>query len=225
MLKNFFTSLTFQIVDFASKHEDFFKLSDEERAHKMKGLHIPSTFKLYLAKVSPKNFMADLAVVVHYIENPKQAAIKGNHFFMAAVEYLTGRFPQYLDTLDSKFYLADLQGRQKQVKELIPTDNAIATAVKNLLIQISYQQLCEGINSLSKEVASSAHIIVQAPREIDLELRKDIRKKLTEENPMSFPIFQINKKLIGGMRVFKNGEVLDHSWHSRVRKFLSLTAA
>ncbi|MBL4694172.1 hypothetical protein JKY72_02280 [Candidatus Gracilibacteria bacterium] len=225
MLKNFFTSLTYQITDFASKHEGFFKLGAEDRAHKMKALHIPSTFKLYLAKVSPKDFMADLTLIVKYIENPKQTSIKGNHFFMAAVEYLTGRFPQYLDTLDSKFYLADLKTRQKQVDELIPTDNAIASAVKKLLIGISYQQLCEGINALAKNVAGSAHIIVQAPREIELTLRKDIRKKLTEENPLSFPIFQINKKLIGGMRVFKNGEVLDHSWHSRVRKFLSLTAA
>ena len=213
------------MTDFAAKHEDFFKLEVEDRAHKVKGLKIPSTFKLYLAKVSAKDFMKDLQLVVHFIDNPSQAQIKGNALFKAAVEYFTNRFAERVDALESAFYLMKSEDRQKKVEELIDCDSPVANEIKKLLVFTSYQELCEQINALAKAVSGSAHIIVQAPREIDLELRKDIRKKLTDENPMSFPVFQINKKLIGGVRVFKNGEVIDHSWLSRVHRFTSLTAA
>lgn len=225
MLKDFLTSLTFQLTEFASKHEDLFTLKAEDRAHKVKGLKIPASFRLYLAKVSAKDFMSDLGLVVQYINTPSQAQIKDNEFFKTAVEYFTSTFAERVDTLDSDFYLADAKHRLKQVSELIDCDSPVASAIKKLLVYTSYQELCDQINALAKAVTESAHIIVQAPREIDLKLRKDIRKKLTDENPMSFPVFQINKKLIGGVRVFKNGEVVDHSWLSRVHRFTSLTAA
>lgn len=225
MFKEFLTSLTYQIVDFAAKHEDFFKLDAEERAHKVKSQDFPSPFKLYLAKVSPKDFMKDLELIVKFIETPKEAIIKDNAFFKAMVEYFSGKFAQRVDQLDSHFYLASVAERKKQVEEMIECEAPIGIAVRKLLIHTSYQQLCSEIGSLAKSVVNAPHIIVQSPREIDLELRKDIRKKLSEENPLSFPVFQINKKLIGGVRVFKNGEVIDHSWLSRVLRFTSLTAA
>jgi len=60
---------------------------------------------------------------------------------------------------------------------------------------------------------------------MNMELKREIRQTLSKDHPYSLPVFQINKKLIGGIRIFKDGEVQDHSWLSRVEYFTSLTAA
>jgi len=74
-------------------------------------------------------------------------------------------------------------------------------------------------------VEESPYILIQSPREIEPKLKKEIRAKIREEKSNHFPIFQINKKLIGGIRVFKDGETTDNSWLSRVLHFTSLTSA
>jgi F0F1-type ATP synthase delta subunit len=36
-------------------------------------------------------------------------------------------------------------------------------------------------------------------------------------------VFQINRNLIGGMRIFADGKVVDNSWLSRINYISSLT--
>lgn len=225
MIKDFLSALTYDMSKFAAKHSDFFDLKESERGEKLKPQQLPTALKAYLSKVSAKDFMHDLALTLKFIEKPKEAKIEKNNFFVAVVEFFSGGFAHHVDALETDFYLAKSETRKKMINEVIKGESLTIQSIRNLLVFESHQQIASMVNDLAKRASNAPHIIVQSPREINVELKKDIRKKLREENPHSFPTFQINKKLIGGIRIFKDGKVADHSWLSRVLRFTSLTAA
>lgn len=225
MFKDFLTALLEKMLTHLVKHPDFFTKKEGAQEKELENLSIPATFKKYLEKVSAKEFMSDLTIVTAYIHSPKNAQIKNNEFFKHFVEFLTLELARKIDHLDSKFYLLPKKERDEIIEKLISGDSQLAKSLKSILANYTYQQLAAEIVELSAKVANAPYVVVQSPREIDTELKREIRTQLTEKYPLSFPAFQVNKKLIGGIRIFHNGQTDDHSWLSRVLRFTSLTTA
>lgn len=225
MFKNFLTALLEKITTYLIKHPDFFKSEIAKRKENLDHLSIPVTFKKYLEEVKENDFLKDLSAILIFIHNPKNAGVQNNSFFIALIEFFNTELARKIDNLDSEFYLLPKKKRKEFMEGLIPSDSNLAKSLRAILEDFTYQQLASEINNLGQKVKDSAYIVIQSPREIDPKLKREIRTRLTEENPLSFPSFQINKKLIGGLRIFNNGKTIDHSWLSRVLRFTSLTSA
>lgn len=164
-------------------------------------------------------------IIADYLKNPKQTEIRENKFFKALSNFLSNELAMKIDYMDGQFYLMGRNERREVVEKLIPTDSSLAHALKDILINFTYQQLTDEINKLAQKISEVPYFLVQSPTEINMELKREIRKKLSGKNPYTLPVFQINKKLIGGIRIFEDGKVKDHSWLSRVLHFTSLTSA
>lgn len=216
MFNSFLTALIQKITAHLAKHPEKFGNFDK--------LSVPKSFKAYLENTNEKKFMDDLKLALNFIQDPKNANVKNNKLFIALLEFLTNDLARKIDHLDGNFYLLEKSKRQEIVNQLIKADTTLAETLKEILVNNTYQQIADSVQNLAQKVNQSPHILVQSPREIDTELKKQIRTHLSEQNPLTLPIFQINRKLIGGLRVFKNGESVDHSWISRVLRFTSLTA-
>ena len=95
--------------------------------------------------------------------------------------------------------------------------------LKELFFESTYQELslnaCEFLSSV-KDVET---IVVQSPKELSKELKHEIRKYYMGVYKNSFVEFQINPQIIGGIRVFVNGDVVDNSWLAEIQKISSLS--
>lgn len=219
MFKDFLTALIHKIVVFLKENPEFF-----EKRKNLEDLSIPKAFKDYLENVKEKDFLHDLARVTLYIEDCKNTDIKNNEFLKSLREFLTTELARKLDHLDGKFYLSKTTEKREVIEQLIKGDSLLATSLRNILVQFNYQQIAEEIYNLSAKIEKTSYTVVQSPREIDPELKKEIRQKIQEKSANVFPVFQINRRLIGGIRIFQDGETIDNSWLSRVLFFTSLTA-
>lgn len=225
MFKPFLTALVYEMVQLASKHPDFFEKDAKAREADLSHLRFPPAFKDYLQDVSAENFMKDLHLVLRFANGEKQLVLKGNAFFKALTAFFVGPFADKLDKLTNDFYLFDHKDQEKVVDALLGSDTRTAKTLKNLLLTQSYQNLTQAIYRLGSATVGMPYVLVQSPREMSPELKKEIRKQFREDPAKGgFPIFQINRKLIGGLRVFQDGETIDHSWLSRVHRFTSLTS-
>lgn len=222
MFNDFLTALMHEMVHFLAKHPDFFDGKADAREKQLENVRMPAPFKHYLAHRKTEDFMKDMLLVTSYIHSSKSAVIEGNAFFKAVVEFFTGPFAGKIDKLNSDFYGFSGKDQWTVVNELIKSDSVVAGTLRELLVKRTYQELSTGLVDLTKRVVGAAYVVVQSPREVDPELKKEIRHDLVKDNPLSFPVFQINKKLIGGIRIFKDGDVTDLSWVSRVQNFISL---
>lgn len=225
MFHSFLSALSYEFLHFLQEHDDFFSLSEEKRQDALDKRRMPAAFKAYLAGVSEKAFMADLSLMARFAAGDKQVNVKGSAFFKAFLEFLTGPFADKFDKLTASYFTFGPEDQRKVVDELIKSDSRVAETLKEIFMLRSPQELAEAVQSLSAKVAGSPYIVVQSPREMDAELKSQVRKSLREAHALSFPSFQINRKLIGGLRVFINGQTVDHSWLSRVHQFTSLTSA
>ena len=224
MINSFLTALLYELVHFLAKHKDFFELAHEVREEKLASLKVPAAFKHYLTQISGEHFFKDLKIVTSLLNGTPWAQIpfKGNAFFKALTEFFTVTFAAKVDELPGRFYLLPYETRVVEIKKIIESENRIADALREFLVTNSYQEVAGTLTELSQLVNGSDMVLVQAPRDMDGELKKEIRKVLLEKHPHSFPVFQVNRGLIGGFRVFVNGTSVDHSWLSRIAKLTSL---
>ncbi|OGJ42922.1 hypothetical protein A3J23_03240 [Candidatus Peregrinibacteria bacterium RIFCSPLOWO2_02_FULL_48_14] len=230
MFNGFLSALTYEILSFVSKHGDFFELGEKTREEKLAGFKAPAVFKKYLAEVSGAHFLKDLHLVLQVVNGAdmNSLSLKNSAFFKTLLEFFSDSFASKLDKLEAGFYLLPYEDRLKKAQELLGEERdaplrGVAAALRELLVTNSYQELAQAFEELSKVVADGATILVQIPRDIPEELKKEMREELGEKHPHSFPVFQINRQLIGGFRVFINGKSMDYSWFSKVQKLSSLT--
>lgn len=218
MLRSFLLILIRDILGFLKKNPTFFAENEETRNESLKDLKIPTPFTHYLVKSSSeKEFLEDLRILLRFIHTG-DAPIQENRFFKALLELLTGSFGFRIDMMSQSANLSE-KDRHAVTEKLIESNSALAQALRRILLAYSYQEIATEISQLGKKVVGAPTLIVQSPRAVELELKKEIRETFGKENPLSFPIFQINRQLIGGFRVFKDGETTDYSWLSRVLRF------
>lgn len=221
MFNSLITALVYEMLHFVSGHKD-------RKLELMGNLRIPSVFKKYLSEVKEKDFLIDLKVALDFIERSKSASasmplnLSKSDFFKSFTDFLSTTFASKLDQLPSEFYILPNNEKEKLVSKVIDSDSLVAKALKNLIVINSYQEISSSIEDLCRFVYGSAYVVVQSPRDIDSELKIQIRKHLADEKKHSFPLFQINKKLIGGIRVFVDGKSVDNSWFSKISQLSTL---
>ncbi len=225
MFNEFLTALLQKILIFLKDHAEFFEKPENTRKKHLENLSVPKSFKIYLEKTTEKHFIEDVAIIIQFIRQPKNKSLKQSNFFKYFVEFLTTELSKKIDLLDSQYYLMSAAMRNDFVEKLIKSESILATTLKAIMVNYTYQQLADYINYLAALIIGSDFIVVQSPREISHELKREIREKILEDNPLCLPVFQTNKKIIGGIRIFKNGTTQDYSWLKKVLHFTSLTSA
>lgn len=224
MFKTFLTVLVRRITSYLQDKPDFFKLSEKEKEKTLSDWSIPTSFKAYLSSVNEKDFLEDLALILKVIHGAKDLNLKKNAFFTAFLSFVVHELARKIDYLDGEFYLMPKDSRRKFVDKLINSDSGLAEALKDILTNNTYHQIGSETNSLAIKIKDAPYLVVQSPRAMTADLKKEIREHLLEKYPYSLPVFQINKKLIGGIRIFQDGKTIDHSWLARVLRFTSLTS-
>ena len=167
MFNQFIAALLQKIVTHLSENKGFKNLDE---------LSVPEAFKNYLIQTNEEEFMADLKVILQYLQSPKTATVKNNKFFTALLGFLTSDLARKLDYIDGNFYLLSAEKRKKFVENLIKGASTLAETLRNILTNFTYQQIGEAIHVLANQVDKKPYIIVQSPREItDIELKKELR--------------------------------------------------
>ncbi len=223
MFQSFLSALVYDMLGHVSKHPDFFEQKESARESALDGVKIPKHFKSYLATVSEDDFLKDLKLIPSFAQGEWDASMKKSALLLALLDFLTGPLAIKLDQLAGDFYVMKEEDREKVVAALIKGDSASLSALRELILHRTPQELAAAIQKLASTLVDAPLILVQSPREMNQDLKKEVRQALLDKHPRSFPSFQINRKLIGGMRIFENGDVTDHSWLHRVLRFTHLT--
>lgn len=202
MINSILLSLLHDIFAFLAEHRNFFE-KDEKRKRELLSQKktFPEICVHYLEKTSEEEFLHDIH---HYTEVGKNGLIE------AFSKYLTTEFASLLD-------------ETKNAEALIPkTYELFGRVLRETLEENSYQEITEEVSKFLEKTRKSPTTIVQTARKIDATFRANIREKLLGMNPYIFPIFQVNRSLVGGMRIFSNGKTIDESWFSRINAITTI---
>lgn len=219
MFNEFIAILLRKITEFLQKNPGYFGLKDSEKSASLKSLTIPESFQEYLKQINEKEFIDDIGKISHFCQGSKDLQINKSAFFKALVFFLTSELARKIDYLNGEYYLLAREERQELVDKLVKSETGLAEALKNILLNYTYQQIGNSISGLAKSMGAGKFIVIQTPKEIDPQFKREVRLNLVEKYYLSFPVFQINRKIIGGMRIFEDGKTIDYSWLSRANRF------
>lgn len=222
MLNRFIQSLIQEITKILTKNRNFFEQNNAAREKILNDFKIPSTVKQYLSTTEMTNFMSDLSQYIEYTKN-KNTSIANNKLLQAIAFFLCDNFAGDLYKLPNDYFKLSFAEQEAIVSKLISSNSMLGEALKAILTENSSQEISNGIQQFLSETVNAPYIIIQSPVEITPESKKQIKQQLsTELDKAYFPIFQVNRNLIGGMRIFINGKVTDLSWLNRVNFITSL---
>jgi len=213
------------IINLLLKEKGFLEKSESERlklAETDYGKDYPEALKAYMASFSEEDFM--LSVRIAAVEGFEiQRDYKECAFLSAIASFVSTEFGYRLDELDLAFFFKPLPERIEVLKRLFPGSSALSSAMIDIFIQGTYQEITQMAYDLISDLKEPYMVVVQTPVEIDTAKRKMIREAFNKKYNYVFVDFQINPPIIGGMRVFENGVVTDHSWLARVQAISQLS--
>lgn len=167
--------------------------------------------------------LEEISLVAKFVSSDDSKYIKKSNLLRSGVEYLTQDFAQALNSLDRGFYALTYDERLKKVKEIWSVEKEVDKALEKLLVNFSYQEIVRNIQELLEVAYDSPFVVVQTPLEISTAKKTEMMEKISKE--IKDPVivqFQVNKAILGGMRVFVDGQVQDMSWMGRIEKIANL---
>lgn len=170
-----------------------------------------------------KATLEEISMVAKFVSSDDSKYIKNSELLRRGVEYLTQDFAKALNALNKDFYALSYDERMKKVGEIWSVDKEVDKALEKLLVNFSYQEIVRNIQELLEVAYESPFVVVQTPMEIEAVQKTEMMEKISKE--IKEPVivqFQVNKAILGGMRVFVDGQVQDMSWMGRIEKIANL---
>ena len=212
------------IIGLMLKEKGFLEAPVTERTSMVEahyGKHYPEALKAYMAHFKAEDFMLDVKTAIEAFELSSEH--QHNAFLEAVAAFVATDFGYLLDKLESRFFFEPLDERNETLKHLFPGHSDLSYALRDLFNQHTYQELTQKACQILSTLKEPYTIVVQTPIEMEADQRKAIRQAFNEKHSHVFVEFQVNPPIIGGMRVFENGNVVDHSWLAKVQAITQLT--
>ncbi len=222
MLKTVGAAALKDIIGMLKQEKNFFE-ADASTRKVVLDKHLPDFpegFVTYLSDVTENQFMKDMSASVRLMT--ERVHVDQNGFLKALAAYLSIDLGLAVDQLDSEFFFMDYSARLSKLKSLFPGDFALSLVMRHMVAEATYQEVSHMANQALSTISAVPVIVIQTPIAIDPAQRQAMRQAFLEKYTHSFPEFQINPQIIGGMRVFVNGMVEDHSWLAKVQALTRL---
>lgn len=184
------------------------------------GEEYPVALTDYLATVKEASFVDQVKAAVDYLDD---GLMPENKLMLEALmDYVAKDFATKLDLFDRKFFFVDRDEQEKVLGEVFPGDSAFQRGIRDYILGSTYQEITEEAQQILRDFKGEPTIVVQSSQEMNKSMRQEVRAFFAREYPYSFVEFQINPQIIGGLRVFIDGKVMDNSWLSKIQKISQL---
>lgn len=212
---------------FLMKHEsEFLSQSAQEREkaiHSHLGESYPQSLVTYMTQLNVDQFKKEFHHVVQVLEEVAQPDPE-NGFLNALADFLAKEIGMMLDALSLDFFFRPLKSRLQALEGMLPKQSTLGKVLKYQFCENTYQELTADAQKALETLKKAPVVVVQTPIEMDGAMRKEVREHFAQKHPHAFVEFQINPKILGGMRLFVNGEVEDLSWLAKVQAITRLKA-
>ena len=98
------------------------------------------------------------------------------------------------------------------------SQSKLARVSNKILSKYSDQDINREIVNYLFDQEKSQRILIQSAAFLSPAEKHHIRTNLKKKFPDKFVVFEINRDLLGGMRVYKQGKLLDASWLSQINE-------
>ena len=182
-------------------NRDFFELSASLRQEKVS--HLSLWLQPYLVNASEQDFLEDA-------QNIFAGSTQRTGLVQVLLDYYLNDFILLVDELPDLFGSCSLEEKVKVVDGM-----QISPVEAEILTTYSISQIELSVENLFRRFAFPGEcVLVESPMPVDSQMKKTIRRKYAGD----VVFFHVKPNLLGGVRVLKNGLVLDYSWSESINR-------
>ena len=188
-------------------------------ANSVKESNLPGFLKSYLLDSS--DVQSDLLQLAGFLLD-KPNSFSSTELSAATSEFMLKTLPYLIVKLPSNFYLLHLDEKLKLIDSL-ELKSCLSNYFKDLFLSLTKEDILASLAStLTRLNYNFTQVRVQIAVECKSDLKSEIFKELTSKYPNAIITFQIEKKLIGGIRVIADGQMFDFSWTQKIKNLVKI---
>lgn len=151
-------------------------------------------------------FLSDMNELLREIVHETAAEPRSNGFVVAFCGVLSDEVAEALDTETAEETRLGVQ--------LAKALEVVCRAQRTI-------ELGREIQSFLQTQIGVVSPLIQSPYPLSVQQKQEVRASLRERYPGSFPLFETEASLGGGIRLFYKGELFDESWMTQMTKMLA----
>jgi hypothetical protein len=222
MIQSLLTHIIFKIFRMLMRHRDFLSLPEGQKRAILKEFYTEhDPFFDYLLKADEQGFLTDLKELLPFLKTPlpREATLPATNMLAVTIGYyIAGPLAELLDKIPASYFALNMDQKLKWLNDELKAPAILAGGLSVYNAQELFQELHLFLRAIDP---STPFLVVQMAVETEADTRKQIRAHYFKEHRFAFPYFQVIKQLYGGMRVLKNGKLIDNSWLGMIERVTS----
>ena len=202
------------LLKFLDENSDFFEGTKSDKKSFISDSKLPTFLKMYLLEVKQDKFLSDLKDTTKYL---KTSVVSSNNSFMKSVSlFLSYSLSVKIDSLPLNYDLESLDNRKVTLEKLISGKTDLAEILVEYLSNSNLQVIFKQIQSLANKFADKKSVVVQSANVLSYDLKQNVREYFHKLDKFCYPVFSVQPKLLGGLRIIVDGKSIDSSYASMI---------
>lgn len=215
-LENYISILLHETLSFLSQHQDLFDMNAKDTEVAFDRASLSAFSREYLLDVDGDQLIFDLADLNKSLKLKTQVSAK-NVLSAHISRFICKLSNQAAIGLDKSFANMTREDQLSRLQAVFKTDNSVMKAFKELVLHNSFESLVSKVRAFVSQQTEFVEVTVQYAVDVTASERRQIVSEFTNKyGDMTLVYFQVNPRLVGGMRIFANGQLADFSWHKKI---------
>lgn len=215
-LENFTSILLHETLSFLSQNPEFFSLNAKDTEVAFDRASLSAFGREYLLDVDSDQILFDIADLNKAMKSGVPFSAK-NVLSAHISRFLCKLANQVAIGLDKSFANASLEEQRSRVNSVFKAENAVMKTFKEFILHNSFESIVSKLRPVLSQSLDYKEVVVQLASDIDATSRRKMVVDFTNEyGDMTLVYFQINQRLLGGMRIFVDGKLTDLSWQKKI---------
>jgi F0F1-type ATP synthase delta subunit len=215
-LENYISILLHETLSFLSQHQDLFDMNAKDTEVAFDRASLSAFSREYLLDVDGDQLIFDLKDLNRSLKLKTQVSAK-NVLSAHISRFICKLSNQAAIGLDKSFANLNREDQLSRLQAVFKTDNSVMKAFKELVLHNSFESLVSKVRAFVSQQTEFVEVTVQYAVDVTASERRQIVSEFTNKyGDMTLVYFQVNQRLIGGMRIFANGQLADFSWHKKI---------
>lgn len=202
------------LLKFLDENSDYFEGTKSDKKSFLSDSSLPKFLELYLLEVKQDKFMSDLKDTTNFLNS---GVVSSNNSLVKSISlFLSYSLAMKIDSLPGDFDLNSLEKR----KEILDNTLSGKTELGKLLVEnISSSNLHivnKQFKSLANNFSENKSVVVQSANRLNPELKQKVREYFHDLDKFCFPIFSVQPKLLGGLRIILDGNAIDSTYANMI---------
>ena len=157
---------------------------------------------------------------INFLAETNNLELESTEGLKVFVNFLEEKVVPEIDKIPATFFVDSVKNKRDFLQKNISHSGLMWNVLCNLLTTCSFEELQSELSNLVLRVYPNRFsLLIQSARECEPKLKLEIRSYNKDKFYVSF---QIQKSLLGGMRVYANSVLQDASWLGRISLLKSI---